>query len=30
MQQQRLLVLTPREVTEDDLSNILRESMENW
>jgi hydroxyacid-oxoacid transhydrogenase len=30
MQQQRLLVLTPREVTEDDLANILRESMENW
>jgi hydroxyacid-oxoacid transhydrogenase len=30
MQQQRLLVLSPREVTEDDLANILRESMENW
>ena len=30
MQQQRLLVLTPREVTEEDLANILRESMENW
>jgi len=30
MQQQRLLVLAPREVTEDDLANILRESMENW
>ncbi len=30
MKQQRLLVLSPREVTEDDLANILRESMENW
>jgi alcohol dehydrogenase class IV len=30
MQQQRLLVLSPREVTEDDIANILRESMENW
>jgi hypothetical protein len=25
-----LLVLSPKEVTEDDLANILRESMENW
>jgi alcohol dehydrogenase class IV len=30
MKQQRLLVGTPREVTEEDLANILRESMENW
>lgn len=30
MKQQRLLVLAPREVTEEDLANILRESMENW
>ena len=30
MKQQRLLVLSPREVTEDDLANILRESIENW
>ena len=30
MKQERLLVLSPREVTEDDLANILRESMENW
>lgn len=30
MKQQRLLVLTPKEVTEEDLANILRESMENW
>jgi len=30
MKQQRLLVLSPKEVTEDDLANILRESMENW
>jgi alcohol dehydrogenase class IV len=30
MQQQRLLVLSPREVTEEDLANILHESMENW
>ena len=30
MQQQRLLVLSPREVGEEDLANILRESMENW
>lgn len=28
--QQRLLVLSPREVNEEDLENILRESMENW
>jgi alcohol dehydrogenase class IV len=30
MKQQRLLVQSPREVTEDDLANIIRESMENW
>ena len=30
MKQERLLVLYPREVTEDDLEDILRESMENW
>ena len=30
MKQERLLVLSPREVTEDDLEDILRESMENW
>lgn len=30
MKQQRLLVGTPKEVTEEDLANILRESMENW
>jgi len=30
MKQQRLLVGTPKDVTEDDLANILRESMENW
>jgi hydroxyacid-oxoacid transhydrogenase len=30
MQQQRLLVGAPKEVSEEDLANILRESMENW
>ncbi len=30
VKQQRLLVGTPRETTEEDLANILRESMENW
>ncbi len=30
MKQQRLLVGSPREVTEEDLANIVRESMENW
>jgi len=30
MKQQRLLVGAPREVTEEDLANIIRESMENW
>lgn len=30
MKQQRLLVGSPKEVTEDDLAAILRESMENW
>ena len=30
MKQQRLLVGSPRETTEEDLANILRESMENW
>jgi alcohol dehydrogenase class IV len=30
MKQERLLVGAPKEVTEEDLANILRESMENW
>jgi hydroxyacid-oxoacid transhydrogenase len=30
IKQERLLVLSPREVTEEDLANILCESMENW
>ena len=30
MKQQRLLVGVPREVTQEDLANIVRESMENW
>ena len=30
MKQQRLLVGAPRDVTEEDLANIFRESMENW
>ena len=30
MKQQRLLVGAPKEVSEGDLANILRESMENW
>jgi alcohol dehydrogenase class IV len=30
MKQQRLLVGAPREVNEDDLANIIRESMGNW
>lgn len=30
MKQQRLLVGAPKEVTEDDLANIIRQSMENW
>jgi hydroxyacid-oxoacid transhydrogenase len=30
MKQQRLLVGAPREVTDEDLANIIRESMENW
>jgi hydroxyacid-oxoacid transhydrogenase len=30
MKQQRLLVGTPKETSEEDLANILRESMENW
>ena len=30
MKQRRLLVGAPREVTEEDLANIIRESMENW
>jgi alcohol dehydrogenase class IV len=30
MKQQRLLVGSPREVGEEDLANIIRESMENW
>jgi alcohol dehydrogenase class IV len=30
MKQQRLLVGAPKEVSEEDLANILRGSMENW
>ncbi|WP_047865906.1 hydroxyacid-oxoacid transhydrogenase [Rubrobacter aplysinae] len=30
MKQQRLLVGAPKEATEEDLANILRESLENW
>ena len=30
MKQQRLLVGSPKEVTEENLASILRESMENW
>jgi alcohol dehydrogenase class IV len=30
MKQERLLVGSPKEVTEQDLANILRESMDNW
>ncbi len=30
MKQQRLLVGSPKDVTEEDLANIIRESMENW
>jgi hydroxyacid-oxoacid transhydrogenase len=30
MKQQRLLVGTPRDVSEEDLANIISESMENW
>jgi alcohol dehydrogenase class IV len=30
MKQQRLLVGAPREVNEENLANIIRESMENW
>ena len=30
MKQQRLLVGSPKDVSEEDLANILRESMENW
>jgi hydroxyacid-oxoacid transhydrogenase len=30
MKQQRLLVGAPRDVNEEDLANIIRESMENW
>ncbi|MBA3794673.1 MAG: iron-containing alcohol dehydrogenase [Rubrobacter sp.] len=30
MKQQRLLVGSPKDVTEEDLASILRESMENW
>ena len=30
MKQQRLLVGAPKEVSEEDLASILRESMENW
>src|ERR687898_274692 len=30
MKQRRLLVGAPREVTEEDLASIIRDSMENW
>lgn len=30
MKQQRLLVGAPKDVTEEDLANVIRESMENW
>jgi hydroxyacid-oxoacid transhydrogenase len=30
MKQERLLVGAPKDVTEEDLANIIRESMENW
>ncbi|WP_119069239.1 hydroxyacid-oxoacid transhydrogenase [Rubrobacter indicoceani] len=30
IKQQRLLIGTPKEVTEEDLANIIRDSMENW
>jgi alcohol dehydrogenase class IV len=30
MKQQRLLVGSPKDVAEEDLAAILRESMENW
>jgi alcohol dehydrogenase class IV len=30
MKQQRLLVGAPRDISEEDLANIIRESMENW
>ena len=30
MKQQRLLVGAPKEVSEEDLADVLRESMENW
>ena len=30
IKQQRLLVGAPKEVSEEDLANVLRESMENW
>jgi alcohol dehydrogenase class IV len=30
MKQQRLLVGAPKKVSEEDLANILRDSMENW
>ena len=30
MQQRRLLVIAPREVAEEDLAAILRDSMRNW
>ena len=30
MKQQRLLVCSPREVVEEDLAGILRDSLENW
>jgi hydroxyacid-oxoacid transhydrogenase len=30
MKQQRLLVVSPREPSEEDVATILRDSMENW
>jgi hydroxyacid-oxoacid transhydrogenase len=30
MKQQRLLVGAPRDVSEEDLADVIRESMENW
>ena len=30
MKQQRLLVVSPREPSEEDVAAILRDSMENW
>ena len=30
LKQQRLLVISPREPSEEDLAAIMRDSMENW